>query len=294
MQTELAKQFSEERGATILEFVLVFPLLLVIVFGIVDVSLMLSTESILDEAVHRSVEQAVIMINLDLDVRHELSDSYSTRRLRLAREKVAQEGLGFLDRVRTIQTSLEEPDIQARAQLLPWNFTETTATANPEVTKVGLLVLRPGECGTLIRSSAVHCNRATLGTGTTAQAPIQAQKFLMERHPIKVIAAVEYQSYLPFLQGKILLAEAYAYRQAVPQGPFAAWEDPQLLDEGPPLATQPPERTPFPAPKMPEEEEFQCVVSWAKCLVEMQNSNVGAQLRPINEDVDGDGFCDCQ
>lgn len=284
-----------ESGGAILEFVLVFPLLILVVFVIVDLCLMLAVESLLDEAANRAVARSQTMINLDLDVRGEDASGTPARRLRLARRKIAREGVSFLDGVKTVDTSLQGSDDRSRARLLPWKFLEATSGPADPMNE-GLAVLRPGECATLADEDAgveeVHCNRETLGTSSEAPVPIQPPRFLMERHPIKIVAAARYRGYLPFFDRRRIVAKAYGYRQPVPAGPFAAWEDPQLLEEGPPPATQPPTRTPFPAPSTPEEDEFQCVVSMAKCFAESQGGD-GGPRRPVNRDLDADGICDC-
>jgi hypothetical protein len=110
------------------------------------------------------------------------------------------------------------------------------------------------------------------------------------------VAIGRYHGYLPFFRNRTLTARSFAYRQAVPPGPFAAWEDPELLAEGPPLPFTRTDVESLPAPEMPEPEEFTvCTPDWTRCLIA---TNVSAQggfnrpRRPINSDF-GDGTCDC-
>ncbi len=294
-RTERVKT-SEERGATIIQFVLIFPLLILIFAAIIDISLMFSVESLLDEAAHRAVQRAAVISNLDVNPNGARTSQYEYQRILLARTKSNASGIEFLQETKSVDVNFVSPNPQSQAKLLPLSYTQT-GTAGPDTTITdGIMVLVPGDCLTVVSSGEIICNRETLGTNETYPPPAQQPAFLMRRHPIMAVAVGQYDGYLPFFRNKTLMARSYAYRQAVPPGPFAAWEDPELLAEGPPLPFKKKEVKTLPAPEMPEPEEFTvCTPNWTRCMMETEEARQSGEnlpKRPVNIDY-GDGTCRC-
>lgn len=282
---------SNQRGATMLEFVLVFPLLMAFVIAVLDISHYLTVESLLDEAVHRSLDKAISVSNLDVNPNGADPGSYEMQRQIMARQRSSDAGQQFLDNTKVIKTGPIGDGQTARTRLMTGTITESRVVGTPLTSTAGVIVLLPGECA-LIENGETECNRETLGTSATAPAPVQKPAHLMERHPIKVVAVATLDRYMPFLIPKTIKVKAFGYRHAVPQGPFPAWEDPQLLAEGPPVPLAGPE-PPLPAPEMPDEEPLAtCVVSWGRCLEETRKDSERRPFRPSNIPTP-DGSCKC-
>lgn len=276
-----------------LEFALVFPFLLMFVVGIIDVSSMFMAESLLDEAAHRTLDRATVVINLDVNPIDADPTSYEFQRLLMARNKSNGTGVDFLSGVKVIDMSGDPAAAQGRTRLLPMRFVEDRVAGEPVTITSGIMTLIPGDCVTVLETGQVICNRESLGTTPDAPGPTQQPRLLMQKHPIKAVAVASFNGYLPFFWNKILIVEAYGYRQSIPQGPFPAWEDPQLLAEGPPLPLAEPEE-PLPPPRMPEQEPFTtCVVDWGRCLQAAQNDlPLRRPFRPIDSPLT-DGTCRC-
>ena len=216
---------SNERGATMMEFAIVFPLFLLITMVIVDFGRASTLRSVVDEAISRTLKRAVSVANLDVeqDGPPQLASSdVQYRRLEVSKKLAAQEGLDFLASVDLLHLQDDSAQTSKRgAKLLDLTYTDTTVSGPPAQETAKLMVLRPGECATVPSTGGTECNRETLGTSSADPAPTQRMDLLMERHPIKVVAYAQIDSYVPFLFKAPLRIEAFGYRQAIPEGQFS-------------------------------------------------------------------------
>ncbi len=263
----------DSSGVTLVEFALVFPWFLLFAMVILDFGRASALRGVLDEAVNRSLARAITVGNLDIDPTGLTQADDNFERLHLARQKVAGEGMNFLNGVRLLHTANDASLSGAKgARVYDIQFTENRIADGPVTDTLKLMVLLPGECATLPTLSVTECNRQTLGTSPADPAPELTAELLMERHPIRVVAYATFDSYTPFLFRSPIRVEAYGYRQPIPQGPFAAAEDPGLVGGNgniiPP--TQPPL---VGSPVLPTEPIPVCKVGWG--------ANVEASKIPI-------------
>jgi hypothetical protein len=282
-------RYSCEHGVTMLEFAIGIPIFFLLVFAIIDMSSYGAIRGVTDEALRRSLEVATTVPNLDHDATKLNNTSVEYRRLALARIKVSEAGEKFLTSLKLISLQPDGDSVQ-QSRLLDLRFTELVR-GQPIITTSKILVLRPGECLEVPQMNGqIECNRATLGTTAAELPPKQPMKFLLERHPIKVVAYVRFSGYTPFLFSAILRREAYAYRQPIPQGPFPAWEDPGLAG-GSQTYTPPPALPPIGEAELPTEPPRSCVPNWHATITAAIDQKVAQNpvLSAPNDPVTG--FC---
>lgn len=281
---------SGQAGVTMVHFAIVVPLLFLFALVIIDFSYTLTVESLLDEAVHRTVTQAVTVSNLDIDPTNKDLTDPEFRRFVQGRIQAIDLGTRFLDSTRMVYTKNNPPASTDATRLLEISYSETRTTGTPPDIKEGIMILLPGECARVTETGETVCNRETLGSSNTDPAPQQPPAFLMETHPIKAFAIVNVDTYTPFLDGRKIRVQAYAYREPIPQGPFA--HDTEVTIENPPPAPTPvgtPGPTP-PAPAAPTPLPLVCEVM--RCVND-QLLTAPPSRYPIVNVTDADGYCIC-
>lgn len=277
-----------------MEFALAFPIFLLFVLLIIDFSRISSISTVLRDAIDRAATAAVSMPNLDIDVRGRTKDDVDYQRLMLGRKKVGEAALRFLNKTNLVLTADDQALADVKGtKLLDIVYTEDRLAGIADTRSYKVAFLRPGECAVVRRINRVECNRRTLGTTAADDPPVEKPQFLMERHPIKVVAYVEFDAFLPFIARDPVRFEQYAYRQPIPQTPFPAFEDPGLKGG-------------FEAPKKPEEHQpvgnivvptptpsEKCQINWNKCVGE----SIGTGPRCPCANIPDPGqkpFCKCR
>ncbi len=273
-----------ERGATILEFVLAFPIFLFIILGIVDLSRYFAAVAVLNAGAHEGLMVATKIPNLDLDTREVDANSEDYKRFTLARDFVTSAAVtipfgsiigeaGSNDPIRLNEQEMTDELVGGTAALVPAQ---------------GVAVLRPGECAVSMNGTKLTCNNETLNpndyptpapTPTTPPAaaaptpistpakPITPPQTLMRSHPIKIVLTADVQSYLPFFSGYTAVGSANGYREKdIPEGP-AAGEEP--LPVALPVVTPEPPGT---LPQAIDEEEPEQFVTCAGGLEAAKNA----------------------
>jgi hypothetical protein len=282
-----------ERGASLVEFAIAFPLFLLIVMLIIDFGRASALRAVVDEALGRTLKKAISVANLDVDQVTPVAltpTDLPYRRMQVARILSEEDGLAFIQSVGQLHT---EPDAAQStfngAKLLDLEFSDSRVTGGPAVQTAKIMVLRPGECANVPSLGVTECNRETLGTGPTDPMPTQQMSLLMERHPIKIVAYAHLDSYVPWLFNAPIKIEAFGYRQPIPDGPFPeAVSQKYGLNE---VAAAPPGPLPPQGkPVMPTEPSPPCTISWERCV--STSRDLGGTWIPSNV-PDASGVCVC-
>lgn len=287
--------FRDEAGVTLGQFAIVFPLFMLFIVVLIDFGRFSSLKGVVQEGVHRAVERSVTVPNLDIDPRGMYSADVEYQRLKLAREKAAETGQGFISSVGLIYTKMDSELTGINGpQLLDIVFTEDRLSDTPEEIRGKVAILMPGECAFVPKLNHTECNRQTLGTTEGDPAPVEAPKRLIERHPVKAVAFATFDSFTPVLFNRPFKIEQYAYRQPIPQGPFPAFEDPGLSG-GYGSPPDPEDNQPLGAVELPDEPVPQCVPDWGECIdedtiVPGDSGSIPAYWRAAQ----ANGLCQCK
>ena len=229
------------QGATMLEFAFALPVLVLVVFAIVDFSRYYAVTAVLNSAADEALNRARKIPNFDYDFRGAATTAKEYERFNEARNII----LDTAERS-PLETLLKAEGSGADAVLKNITSTDnglTLPNGTPAPTVVrGAAVLRPGECAEIAGEGPI-CN----GPQGTTTAPAE----LMDQHPIRVILRAEIRPYLPFIGTLAASGEAYGYREKVPTGPLAGPLDAEDIAELGPVASPTPI---FPAGGEKEEE----------------------------------------
>lgn len=277
-----------ETGVSMLEFAIATPILLIAVLGFFDIIQWMTVRQILDEAIARAGQVAATMPNLDIDPGGKSDSDYEFKRLVMARRKSNDAGENFLRNIGTIGLPGGSPGSSGDA--LEITYTENRQTGDPVDIKSGVMVLLPGDCAKIAETGEEICNKGNIEYPIGENRPHGRSRWLMENHPIEVVAVARSHGFLPWLGSRIVRAGVAVTRQPIPQTPFAADEDP-LLKTGqfptPPHVIPEPHytvHTPTPTP-------MSCVIDAEKCF--KQAVERGSYACPQNTIDPADGKCTC-
>lgn len=203
-----ASSEARQRGATMLEFAFVLPILVLMFFAIVDFSRYYAICAVLRAGASDGLNRARKIPNFDIDWRNEADTSTDYQRFVQARNVILDE----TERT-PFQTILSSQASPSDAVLRDITMTDNGLAGGSTPTTIrSSAVLRPGECAT-ISGHGVLCNGPTTSTMPPGQ--------LMEKHPIRVVMFAEVRPFLPFIGTLLARGEAYGYREVIPQGPLA-------------------------------------------------------------------------
>ncbi len=264
------------KGVGLIEFAIVFPLLMMFIVAIIDYSRYSSLEVSVRESLYEAMEVAITVPNLDVDPRDRPVSDFDYQRLKLARSKSIKAGLSYVEKFALASlASDQDTNTEASARLLDLVFNEDRlAGGATETETTKLAVLMPGECVIVPSMNHTECNRKSLKTTASEPAPKANPRYLIKNHPVKTVAFFKLKSYIPILFSKPVKVEYYAYREQIPQGPFPAFEDPGLLAGERPQEAE--EIEPLKELELPE-EELDCIPNWAGALA---NTAVAQEFDP--------------
>jgi hypothetical protein len=278
----------DESGASMLEFAIAAPLLLLAVLGFCDIIQWMSARQMLDEAVTRTARAASTMPNLDIDAEGKGSNDYEFKRLVLARQKCNRAGNDYLRSIGTIGVPGETHGSTGDA--LELVYTEDRQAGDPVEFHSAVMTLLPGDCATIVETQQTVCNNQHMGFPTGQTRPHGTSRRLLENHEILVVAYAKTNGFLPWIGSKIIQSTELIGRQPIPRTPFAAEEDP-LLSTGQFPTPYPTPGEPLPVPPKPTPTPLNCVVSAVKCM--KRSVLWGKYACPRNVLDPADGKCEC-
>lgn len=282
-----------ERGVTMVQFAIAFPIFMMFVVVIVDYSRITAASNLVREGLAYGIKQAKSVPNLDIDPRGVPSTDYWYRRSKIAREIVEEEALALVRG--TGQVSVEDDASTAGAdgpKMYDLVFTENRISDGPDEETYKVAALLPGECVEVPSLGITECNRETLGTEPNDPFPLQPPEFLIEEHPVKVVAFVRFDTFTPWAFNQVRRFEQFGFRQPIPKTPFPTEIDPQPYGE---LPTGVEDQEPLGDARTPEEEEPEdCVFDWGKCTTQALDDGVPRCPCPGVPDLTDASVCTCR
>jgi hypothetical protein len=277
-----------EAGASMLEFAIASPALLLAVFGFCDIIQWMNVKQMLDEAVARTAFTCSTMPNLDIDAQGHNSSDYEFKRLVMAREKCNTAGTDFLRRVGTVGIPGESSGSSGNA--LELTYTEDRQTGDPVVFHSPVMALLPGDCATITETGEKDCNNQDMDFPDGETRPSGTSRRLLERHKILVVAYARTTGVLPVIGSRTIHSVRLIGRQPIPQTPFPADEDPLLSTGGFPTPYPTP-GDPLPIAPEPTSTPLTCTVDAEKCLRLSVKFQIFACPANIVDPVDGKCTC---
>ena len=237
---------STESGATMIEFALVFPVLVILLLFFCDVARVIAVNALLTYAAEETMQQTLTMPNFDVDNRTADPNSPEYQRYLLARRRILQGATRFL-----LQTSLvTDGNTPSSAQLMQFTYGEPAnrGGAQPPVS-ADVAVLRPGErvrVGDAASAEFLEHNAYPYpGDGIVEP----SMERLLGKLPIVVEFRARVQTFTPMLGDIVVRGVAQGYRDLIPRGPMPD-EDPAIMASATvwPSPTPSPTAYPYPEP----------------------------------------------
>ena len=219
---------NSERGVSLVEFVLAFPIVIMLVFGIVDFARYYAVTGVLRAGAEQGINRARKIPNFDMAYTGMDPSDAGYMRFTQARDVVLNEAESV-----PLSSFLSDEAHPTGATLKNITMTDNglnSIAAPPTVTR-SAAVLRPGECADVSGHGQV-CN------GPVASGVPVSQ--LLQTYPIRVVLFAEIRPFLPFLGTMTARGEAYGQRENVPQGPVAGVVPQEEAFHGAPEAPLPP------------------------------------------------------
>lgn len=211
-----------QKGVTAIEMAFVIPILMMLVFGAIDLARYYMAISILNEAASRALSVARTTANIDSDFRGKSSTSREYYRYVFARNRaiIAASNVALsniIERPEYTNSMLRLTYLKQVDLGLKLGANESAPTTNQVAA-----ILRPGDC-VQYEDGTNYCNDRTLGTTTV---PDRSPEFLMSSHPIEVVMRAEVKPFLPFFKGMYPsglnpTVRTYAFREYIPSAGFA-------------------------------------------------------------------------
>jgi TadE-like protein len=295
----LAKHLRSEKGVSLWEFAIVFPVFFSVIMFIVDFGRVAGLQALMGEAMDRSMESAASIPNLDIDPRGLETNSNEYKRLKLARQKSSSVGVNWINNLGLIETTshsdsmgVSTVNITTEVQFEGPRLLDLEYTSDNTPAKIAVLL--PGECVRVVELDRLECNGETLGTGNVETTQQLSPQELLDRHPIKVVSFFQTDSFLPFLFNTPQRLVHYAYRQPVPASPFSEEEETNagiVIEDDSPEALPP-----LGAAVEPEEDSsgWNCEAKTDLCVKESLATTPNRPRIPTNSQPTPDGSCECQ
>jgi hypothetical protein len=282
VQGKLLSGTNSEKGASMVQFALAFPVFMVFVVVIIDLGRITALSNVIREGLAIGLQQALSVPNLDVDPRGLASTDDDFVRLQIAKDLTSAAGLRLIGGLQMIATGDDATHAASTGpKLFDIVFSETRISDGPIDKTYKIAVLLPGECVTVPAIGLTECNRDTLGIGAADPMPQQPPEELIRKHPVKIIAFAQFDAFTPWLFNGWQRFEQYGYRQPIPRGPFAVGIDPQPADEIQ-AEMEAEDQEPLGAAPLPTEEPKPCTVDWGKCIKKSANDGLGLSYCPDN------------
>lgn len=282
-----------ETGATMLQFVLAFPVFMMFVVVIIDYGRVTALGNVVREGMAAGMQKAISVPNLDIEPRGKTTADYHYQRSKIAREMVEQTALGVITGIHSMGVGDDASQASATGpKLFDIVLTENRISDGPDVQTYKVAALMPGECVEVPAIGHIECNRETLGTTPADPFPLQRPEFLLKKHPVKVVAFAQFDAFTPWLFSRAQKFEQYAYRPHIPQVPFPTSIDPQPYEELQ-EAMKPEVHLPRGKVRIKQPEPYSCTVNWDVCV--QKSLSDGGPRCPCNEvDETDPPTCTCK
>ncbi len=219
MNTRVDLHSRDEHGIAIMEFAIVFPLLIIFIFGIVDFARYFTLQSILNKGAEDGARAAATMANLDIDLRGLTTADDDYIQFNEGRRRVLEAA-----QIYPLQTLVSDIDTPTPSKLIPFYMTDSMLSLGggqpAPVIRAGAALIRPGErveFGENTPYSWVENQLYPPGTGGAL--PPQDMAMLMKEFPVEVHVRATLDLIIPVGQVTVQ-GSSIAWHGRVPRGPF--------------------------------------------------------------------------
>jgi len=252
-----------EAGVSLVEFVLAFPIVAMLIFGIVDFARYYAVSGVLRAGAEQAINRARKIPNFDVSYSGMDTSDNNYVRYTQARDVVLNEAESIP--LASLLTSEANPSGATLKNITVTDNGLAASVPTPPTVTRGAAVLRPGECADVNGHGQV-CN-GPVATGL----PVNQ---LLQTYPIRVVLFAEIQPFLPFMGTMTARGEAYGQRENVPQGPVAGVVPPEEGFHGAPEAPLPPVLPAYGAKEPPP--VYLCIAEASKAI----DASMGSARKP--------------
>jgi len=288
--------FSDEAGITMLQFAVAFPVLMVILLAVIDVTRIYSVKALLQTGAEDGLSTALAIPNLNIDSRSldpaNSSETYDYYRYQWAKNHV----MNSAERV-PMSTLVGDFGSGNWAEIVKFQHSDSQLVTNAAV-------LRPFECARAVSGDPDGCadgetgcfRHPALAAGTDCNSYLGSDPDTLKREPVVVAMRAKVKTILPLFNNLEVEGIARGFRPDIPLADVDLSEvlgDPEEPDEDPDPLPDPDD----PNPDVDEDPEDPVVID--ACLApELQHfvntCRVGTTFAPAGEvEPNGPGRCCC-
>ena len=208
-----------ERGVALMQFAIVFPLLILFIFGVVDFARFFTLQSILNKGAEDGARAAATMPNLDIDLRGLTTADDDYKQFAEARRRVLTAAESYPES--TLVTDIDTP---SPSKLIPFYMTDSAlslaAGEQPPIVRAGAALIRPGERVEFGETQPyTWIEHQLFPPGSGGVLPPQNMAALMKEFPVEVHVRATLNMILPL--GTITVTgSSVGWHGRVPRGPF--------------------------------------------------------------------------
>lgn len=282
--------YLDRTGASLVEFAIVFPLMMFILLSAIDLCRYMILQSLLNKAAHDGVMVAVKTPNLDIDLHGLSTTSKRYQAFAKARERVINAALHI-----PLSTMFEDESTDGSNQLISFTMIDSEAQPDPDSGQAPAIrrsaaLIRPGDRVILHTSEGDRPVYNILVPNKNDMPP----RVIMSYFPVIVQLNARMTTITPFLPNLMVVGRANAVRQPIPEA-VGEWDGEFVGEEGEEEGENTTTTTTTSTTTSTLEEVWTCVPDWEKCVRETKRQEVNSQsLCPKNYTDDGSGRCCCQ
>jgi hypothetical protein len=209
-------RLKSDSGATVLEFAIVLPILMLACLSVIDLARYLTIQALLNKGAEDGLNMAMKMPNLDIDIRNLKDTDANYQVFREARRRVIWAATRL-----PLATLVTDFDTPSSAQLAQWTITDQGMDGVTPSYNKGAVLLRPGEQAAVdIHGTTVVVDHPTVKPGGGGAPPPQTPEMLMKKNPISIQLDARVDMFLPFFGTMMARGVATGYRENIPTGPL--------------------------------------------------------------------------
>lgn len=279
----LRRKADDSAGASLLQFALVFPILMLFAVGFIDLARVLAIRGVLTKGAQDGLAVAMTVPNLDVDIKDLPTSDVEYSRYLEARRRVIAAATGL-----PLGTLLTNSGTPSSARLLSFTYADPNSAGPPSMTVFDGAMLRPGERVQITGSTPPrYVGHGTVIPDPSGNPPPQPQAMLMAREPILVELHAEVDFFLPFFDNIVVSGSASGFREKIPRGPFLDVTGVEPSETPTPVPTDTPIPGPTPTAEPPPPTVVPCTVTRAIIEDCLKLGNLP------NDNVAGPGNCPC-
>ena len=203
------------KGVSMVEFALVMPFFILLVFGLIDISRYFAYQAILNKGAENGINLAMKIPNLDVDLTTEQQGSINYLRYQQARDLVLNTASEFPLRTLFSDSNQQDGTLVSLATLE--SFTYPDNDSNGLAHNYDAALIFPAE-SIILDSTGGSIEHKTLPSSSPSSA--QGKQNLLKQHPVILKLRARIKPISPFVQPITIESTAMGFREEVPRGPL--------------------------------------------------------------------------